>query len=106
MSKLIQSYATSSSSNGEDTPFVTELRGEYPELIQAMRGTKNVDGQCVLPPCTLMIFLEGDRMGFCLSPKNGTRVAFGTVSDPAKGLQSVEAEIAAGHFEWKNKRGR
>lgn len=106
MSKLVQSYSTSSPANGEDTPFLAALREEYPELATCLRGTKNVDGQCVLPPCTLMLFLDGDRIGFCLSPKAGTRVAFGSLSDPSKGLAGVESEIAAGHFEWKNKRGR
>jgi len=106
MSKLIQSYSSAADHNGEDTPFLTSLREEYPELAQAMKGTKNIEGQMLLPPCTLMLFLDGDRLGFCLSPKNGNRVAFGSVPDPAKGLGGVEAEIAAGHFEWKNKRGR
>jgi len=106
MSKLIQSYSSANPASGEDTPFLAALREEYPELAQALRGTKNVDGQCVLPPCTLMLFLDGERIGFCLSPKAGQRVAFGSLPDPSKGLAGVEAEIAAGHFEWKNKRGR
>lgn len=106
MSKLIQSYSTSTAAGGDDTPFLAALREEYPELAQALRGTKNVEGGCVLPPCTLMLFLDGDRVGFCLSPKAGTRVAFGSLPDASKGLAGVEAELAAGHFEWKNKRGR
>lgn len=106
MSKLVQSYASGASSNGEDTPFLAALRDEYPELAAALRGTKNVEGQCLIPPCTLMLFLDGERIGFCLSPKAGSRVAFGSLPDPSKGLAGIEAEIAAGHFEWKNKRGR
>lgn len=106
MSKLVQAYSTSVSPNGDETPFLIALREEFPELTQAFKGTKNVEGQVVLPPCTLMLFLDGDRLGFCLSPKTGLRVAFGSVPDPAKGLAGVEAELAAGHFEWKNKRGR
>lgn len=106
MSKLVTAYSSGHPAAGDETPFLIALKEEYPELAAALKGTKNVEGQIVLPPCTLMLFLDGDRLGFCLSPKAGSRVAFGSVPDPAKGLAGVESELAAGHFEWKNKRGR
>lgn len=102
MSKLIQSYSTSVTKTDEDDPVTLALREDYPELTNALRGTKNVEGHCVMPPCTLMIFLNEGRLGWCLSPKSGSKVAFGTVTDPSKGLQCVESEIAKGNFEWKN----
>lgn len=106
MSKLIAAYSSAGAKTGEDGPLVLALREEFPELVKALQGCKNLDGQCVMPPCTLMIFLEGDRLGFCISPKTGTKVAFGTVPDPSKGLAGIEHELAEGHFEWKQKRGR
>lgn len=102
MSKLVQSYSVTAAKSEEDNPCVLALRDEYPELTNALLGTKNVEGQCVLPPCTLMIFLNDGRLGFCLSPKSGSKVAFGTIPDPSKGLSCIEAEIAKGNFEWKN----
>lgn len=101
MSKLIQSYSTSVNKSAEDDPLILALREDYPELTNALCGTKNVEGQCVMPPCTLMLFLNEGRLGWCLSPKTGSKVAFGTVSDPSKGLACVESEIAKGNFEWK-----
>lgn len=102
MSKLIASYSVTATKLEDDNPAVVALREEFPELTNALLGSKNVEGQCVLPPCTLMIFLNDGRLGFCLSPKSGSKVAFGTIPDPSKGLNCVESEIAQGHFEWKN----
>jgi hypothetical protein len=106
MSKLVQSYSTSNVKKGELTPVQMALKEEMPELIAAMLGSFTIEGTCVMPPCSLILFLEGDRMGWCLTPRQGSKCAFGTLPDPSKGLAGVEAEMEAGHFEWKQKRGR
>lgn len=106
MSRFVSTYSKPTQRNGEMSSFRANLATEMPELISAMAGSYNLEGQCVMPPCTLMLFLEEDRMGFCLSPKGGGKCAFGSLPDPSKGLLGVEAELQAGHFEWKQKRTR
>jgi len=102
MSKLIQSYSVTKSASEDDSPAIQLLRAEFPELTAALLGSKTIEGTCLLPPCTLMLFVNDGRFGFCLSPKTGTKVAFGTIPDPSKGLSCVESEIAQGNYEWKN----
>ncbi len=102
MSKLLQSYSVSATASSEDDPAVVAMREEFPELTKAMLGTKTVEGTCLMPPCTLMVFLNDGRLGWCLSPKTGSKVCFGTVPDPSKGMSCIEAEIVKGNFEWKN----
>jgi len=76
---------------------------ELPNLIDAMTGVLGPDGRWKHGPATFMIFLEGGKLKFCLSPKFSSSVAFGVVADPDKPFHSIEAELQAGHFEWKTR---
>lgn len=105
MSKLAESYRSHVSSATSDGPQVQALREEFPSIVEAMRGVVGDEQTPTLWPCTVMLFLEGDTLKFCLNPKSGNRVAFGTVSDASKGLQGVEQALRDGQFEWKA-RGR
>lgn len=105
MSKLVESYRAHVASQTEDGVQVAALREEFPAITEALKGVpSDVPGETVWP-CTLMLFLEGDTLKFCLNPKSGNRVAFGSVPDAAKGLHGVESAIVNGNFEWKA-RGR
>jgi len=105
MSKLVESFRTHVQAQTKDGPQVAALRDEYPAMVEAMRGVPSeVPGETVWP-CTVMLFLEGDTLKFCLNPKSGNRVAFGSVADASKGLSGVEQALVNGDFEWKA-RGR
>lgn len=79
-----------------------EFASEYPAVAEVLNGVFNKDNQAEsVPPATIMLFAEEGRLKFCISPKTGPRIAFGCLRDPAKGLGSLEDEIALGRFEWK-----
>lgn len=105
MSKLAESYRLHVAARTEDGPQVCALRDEFPHLVEAMKGVMNAEGAYEVWPCTVFLFLEGDTLKFCLNPKSGSRVAFGSVSDASKGLHGVDEAIRDGNFEWKA-RGR
>jgi hypothetical protein len=105
MSKLVSSYRAHVDAKTQDGPQVMALRDEFPAIVEAMKGVCDEGGQQVVWPCTVMLFLEGDTLKFCLNPKSGSRVAFGSVLDASKGLHGVEQAISDGNFEWKA-RGR
>lgn len=108
MSKFRESYASAKSVGRAEGEAFDALAAECPDLALVMAGEYDEGGNCLVPSCTLMLFLEAGRVKFCLSPKFGPQVAFGTLPDPSKGLQGVDEEIREGRFEWKsrgNKRG-
>lgn len=76
---------------------------ELPNLIDAFTGVLDADGRWKHGPATIMLFCEGGKLKFCLSPKFSQSVAFGVVPDPDKPFHSIEQELALGHFEWKNR---
>lgn len=79
---------------------------QWPNMVQAFVGRKNELGHWEPGPATLMIFLEGDQMKFCLSPKYTTKVCFGCISDPSMILDSVEQALTTGKCEWKLRGGK
>jgi len=105
MSKFRESYVATDSSNVRSAPALLGLRDEYPTLADALLGSAGTDGGPAVPACTLMVFVEADKVKFCLNPKYGDRIAFGTLTEPEKGLAGIEWEMAEGRFEWK-KRGK
>jgi len=76
---------------------------EIPEVIDAFTGSVDADGRWKRGPCTVMMFVEGSKLKFCLSPKFSSSVAFGVIPDPDKPFHSMEAELNLGHFEWKHR---
>lgn len=106
MFKLAESYQSTTGANVFGAMSPPELREQWPALAAVMEGIYSPDGkQCELPPCTVQLFCELGKLKFCLSPKTGNRIAFGSVSDPSKGMDGLERALQDGHFEWKN-RGR
>lgn len=112
MSTFHQSYQQAHEQKGVAFKGNEEFQKEFPNLYSLLTG---IDGDGAgqasgakdkgFPPATLMLFVEGGAMKWCASPKSGPRVAFGTIPEPLKGFWSIEDELAAGHFEWKVRRG-
>jgi hypothetical protein len=98
-------------SHGTNFEGADAFKNEFPNLWAVLTG---IDGDgaslatgapaAASPPSTVMVFVEGGRLKWCASPKSGPRVAFGTIPEPMQGFWSIEAELKAGHFEWKVRR--
>lgn len=102
MSSYEHSYSTSKPSNGSGGDCSPEFAAEFPNLATVFSGVYEADtGNCKVPRASIILFWEGGKLKFCISPKVGSQVAFGTVEDETTGLAGVEAAVALGHFEWK-----
>jgi len=84
-----------------DESLWSDLILEWPNLIEAFTGTVDADKRWLMGPCTVMLFVEGGKLKFCLSPKYTSRICFGVVTDPSKPFDSIESELTLGHYEWK-----
>jgi len=84
-----------------DTECFGELIEAYPNLVEAFTGSVDENKRWIIGPCTVMLFYEGGKLKFCLSPKYTNRVAFGSISDPMHPWDSIEQMIEKGSLEWK-----
>lgn len=80
------------------------LSDSWPSVAWFLAGrpADHADG----PECagTVMFFFDSGTLKFCLSPKVGREVAFGTIDDPTKPFDSLEASLIEGKYEWKKRR--
>jgi len=79
---------------------------EFPHVWDIFRGSPVTPDNPGRPPATILIFAEGGRLKFCIKPKWGGHVAFGTVQDASQGLLGVDTAIRDGHLEWKASKAR
>jgi len=101
MSRLFSSYGKTQTAVATNSPAYLALLEEVPLLAKCFVGVTGEDGKTQLPPCSLILFLDGDLLKFCLSPKIGTDVAFGCVQEPFYSLEGVERALEQDKFEWK-----
>lgn len=102
MSTYESSFATVSHDRVDAPTIPAGFIERYPELALLFGGRINAEnGRIEIPAATLVLFFEGGRLKFCVKPRSGGRVAFGTVTDASEGLVGVEEAIRVGHFEWK-----
>ena len=80
------------------------LAGEYPAIAWALAGRPKDHEAGQESPATLMIFFDSGKLKYCLSPKIGLGVAFGTIDDSSKVMASIERSITEGKYEWKNRK--
>lgn len=79
---------------------------EFPHVWQVFQGRPYTADDPGRPPATILLFAEGGKLKFCIKPKQGGLVAFGTVSDASRGLYGVDKAIADGDLEWKKSKVR
>lgn len=80
---------------------------QWPALSAVLAGVRTADGlKWELSPCTVSLFADCGKLKFCLSPKEGLKVAFGTIERAGEGLDGLEQALQAGHYEWKTSRRR
>jgi len=80
------------------------VRATWPNLADVLFGVPSTKDDPGRPPCKILLFPEADKLKFMLSPSWGDLVAFGTFPDPTGGFDALEAELAAGRFEWKKRK--
>lgn len=105
MSIYGQTYSSSAGGKEEANALPEEFLSKFPILSEALAGVYDSSGKCKMSKATLMIFLDGGRLKFCISPQGSPRVAFGMLPGVFPSFQTVEDELKAGKFEWKSKRG-
>lgn len=105
MSTYGDSYRSGKPSSAGGPQVPSEFVSEYPSCAAVLAGIWSDDGkECQVPPASIIVFAEGGKLKFCISPKVGNMVAFGTCEDSSKGLGAIEAAIEGCHFEWKKAR--
>lgn len=83
-----------------------EFAKRFPNLCELFQGSFSEEERVwKIYPCTLTIFVEGGRLKFCVHPRHGTQVAFGSCQDGTGGFSEIEQSLDLGHFEWKNRGG-
>lgn len=107
MSNYQESWNAAGGDNQRKAVVPVEFAEEYPSLAAVFGGIEVPPGeQGGVPPATINLWFEGGELRFCIMPRVGNRIAFGVVSDAAKGFASLEAEVSQGRFGWKNGRNR
>ncbi len=82
------------------------LAEDHPAIAWALAGRDKSHAEGFAYPATLMLFFDSGKLKFCVSPKFGTDVLFGTVEDPTQPMASIESSLQNGKFEWKTKRSK
>lgn len=85
---------------------VAALATRHPTLALAIQGTVGADASSTVPAITVMIFAEAGRLKFCLRPKWGSAVAFGTLPGISGVEEELEHALVHGELEWRSTRGR
>jgi len=88
------------------SPELEAFRDEFPNIFALFVGRPYTAEDPGRPPASILLFPEGGKLKFCVKPKFGGIVAFGTISDPSKGLIALDTAIANGHMEWKQSKKR
>lgn len=102
MSSYASSYSVAIHESHDKATTTEEFRQEYPTLASVFEGVQgDGNGTPGVSAATISLFWEGGILKFCINPKIGNRVAFGSVRDPVKGLAALEAALCQGQFEWK-----
>jgi hypothetical protein len=83
-----------------------DLRHAYPLVAGCLGGITGPTPADSLPCSTIMVFLDGGKVKFCLSPSEGPQIAFGCVGDPVLLWESIEDALRAGDVEWKARSGK
>ncbi len=101
MSRFFDGYGQAGKQSGPESPAYLALTEEVPVLAKALIGHSTAEGTCLVPPCSLILFLDSGILKFCLSPKYGDQVCFGVVQEPLYSLHGVERALEQDKFEWK-----
>jgi hypothetical protein len=88
------------SEESPDDP-INKLASLYPGIAQVLKGRTKEQKGGVFPPSSIIISLDGGSIKFCVAPKYGAHVAFGTIDDVTKLLHSLDAAIQKNKVDWR-----
>lgn len=107
MSTFRDSFRGLKPSAGEQSALEIDIRKCWPNLADCLFGVPSADGgEPLMPSCSIVMFIEGDRLKYCLTPQGSTHVAFGTISAPMEGFNGLEASLERGDYAWRAKKGK
>lgn len=85
----------------EQSENIRYLKELYPGICQVLMGrTKEMRGG-VFPASSIILSLDGDVLKFCVTPKYGAHVAFGTIQDVTDILTCLDVAIRTGKVDWR-----
>lgn len=74
----------------------------YPNLGMALLGCPDAKNkQRSIPPASVSFYWRDGHLGFCVAPKNGPKVIYGTFEDPSAGFRGIEDALSSGRCEVK-----
>lgn len=97
-----ESFWSGQSQNGKAATLPLDFKAKYPTLAEVLEGEgTGTKENPATPACSVVLFAEGDRLKFCITPRVGNRVGFGCVREAVRGLEGLESELSGGSVEWK-----
>lgn len=107
MSSVSSTYQASGPAGSTAPTVPAGMSDQWPALCAVLAGVRTADGlKWELSPCTISLFADCGKLKFCISPKEGLKVAFGTIDRVSDGLDGLEHALEQGHYEWKTSRRR
>lgn len=82
----------------------SKMYDAWPAIATFLAGRDASEDGGAECPGSLILFLEGDKLKCCLSPKVGRQVAFTVLDEPLDPFTSLEMQILAGNLDWKQRR--
>lgn len=105
MSNAIEQFRVANNGNDSGPGVPSSFCDQWPLLAQLFAGVHDETGQqWKLWPCTLSLWFDCGVLKFCVSPKCGPKVCFGSVKALGEGLDGLEAALARGDCEWKTRK--
>lgn len=106
MSKFRMRYGQAVNRRGIVEAVPPEFRESYPAIAEVLSGAPAGEGMDAMYPHTVMIFVEGGRIKFCLNCSQSQAVGFGTIEDGSKPLEGIERAIAEDRIDWRARKQR
>lgn len=107
MGSVVAQFGEASSDAGSGPAIPAGFLDQWPMIAQVMGGIHSADGQqWLLWPCTISLWFDCGVLKFCLSPKCGPKVCFGSIKRYAEGLDGLEQALTNGDCEWKTRKAQ
>lgn len=107
MSMFMGSLQSSAGDNSERSDAHNAMRQRWPSIADALFGTVGTEGGYPsTPPFTIVLFVEGPQLKFCLRSDDHPMNCFGCVRAALDGFDGLEKALAEGQFSWRPRKDR
>jgi hypothetical protein len=106
MSSLLENFQQAVVQRAPKDAQWDDFKAKWPTIFEALFGAPDEEGKERMPPITIQLYAGDGKLKYVLSPKSGSKIAFGTCEGPDKGLDALEQAMASKHHEWKPRKGR